>query len=424
MSISILQEQVKQLSNSENRFDVSKAIFLQGCIKLMQDIRMKSFDYSKYKTGAACVIDICKIGDARQKGAVADSFDFQSMLSIPDVKRSKNPEEAIKWIEAQITELAVYYGTTISGDIEYLAYQLFNDFGGLSVLDFVKFFAMCKKREFMTEYEHVKAQGISPDFILKWIAKYEEKRSVVVDGLVRDANGNVERKRNYTPLSVGNIAQNIVSSQEMETLERQANELRKAFTVSLHDKVTLNYEVGETVIPIQSEYMSEKKAGLFLFDFVLNYIAFDIEKAKAIVKGLSENMVNTYNSSSEESLAYFQSEGITLSEYKRQQAIQFVLSGQRKLTGAVPILEKAIEGSDKKAFFSKLGITENSETINVLSFVKSLTRGFESAYYEYLKRCISESNVPLELSQYAIQQALVFMKEYGLERPFGEYDNF
>ena len=166
LSISILQEQAKQLSKSENRFDVSKAIFLQGCIKLMQDIRMKSFDYSKYKTGVACVIDICKIGDARQKGAVADSFDFQSMLSIPDVKRSKNPEEAIKWIEVQITELAVYYGTTISGDIEYLAYQLFNDFGGLSVLDFVKFFAMCKKREFMTEYEHVKAQGISPDFIL------------------------------------------------------------------------------------------------------------------------------------------------------------------------------------------------------------------------------------------------------------------
>jgi len=425
LSISTLQEAIKRLSDSRDRFDISKAVFMQNGIKLMQDSRMKNYNFQSYSSITKCIEAICKVGSAIEKGAVADSFDFQSLMTLPELKTATNIDNAVEWLMAQMTELAVYYGTTISGDVEYLAWDLFNTYGGFSVLDFIKFFAMCKKREFMTDYEHVKVQGISPDFILKWIAKYEDKRSAAIDGLIRDANGNAD-KRSNTGLTVSTIVQAIHTPKEMEELERVASDMRRDFTLSLHDKVTFNYSVGTDVIPIESEYISEKKAGLFLFDFVFNFIAFDEQKAKNIVKHLSESMTSTYNSSNEESLLYLKSQGVVLSEYKRQQAIQFVLSGQRKLTGlmAIGLLEKSIDESGKKEVLQNLGFNEKFENYNTRSFVKALTRGFESSYYQYLQKSIECNSAPLEVHLYIIQQALIFLKNHGITRPFAEYDCF
>lgn len=380
----------------------------------MQDVRMRNFDFSKYRSLTSCVIEICKVGDAKEKGALADSFDFQSMLSVPEFKKSKNIDEAIKWLEAQIAELAIFYGTQITGDIEYLAYQLFNDFGGLSVLDFIKFFAMCKKREFVTDYEHVKVQGINPDFIIKWISKYEEKRFNATDALVRDANGNIE-SRSHLMLNAAQAISHIDVANEIKDLERRANELRKEFVASLHDKRTFEYEIGDEIIPIQSEYISEKKAGLFLYDFVLNFIAFEQKKATSIVKYLSEAMTQTYNESSEESLNYLREQGVTLSEYKRQQAIQFVLSGKKKLV-LMPILEGGVD--EKTEVFKKSGFN------NVKPFIQALIKAFESDYLTYLKSNIEKNNPPLEIQEYLIQRALYFLKENGLNRPFSQYDSF
>ncbi len=414
-----------EYKNSVNRYGVSLSHFYGCGVKLLRDARIQKIDLTPYSTIQELVASICKHGNALEKSALADAFDFTTLLSMPEVKDTKHPDLAIEFIKANLADLAIYFGTTTTGDSDMLAWLLFQEYGGLTMLDFIKFFSMCKKREFTGEFEFVKTQGINPDFIIKWIDKYCLLRDNALSVLERDSKDYHQEAR---PVSGASKEKGFALNATLKEMEDNARMMRAEFEKSLYEKGTMVFSDSGVDMEIPTDVMTVSGAKRQLFHYLFHFVSFDEDRTKASIKRLGERFTDEYNDLNADMKSYLEQQGTVLEEYKRQQAIQIAERIKRFLRTQVPVatLERALDNKtgmtqEVKNLLSSLGVTVPL-SVSMLSIAQMIVKNYEATYFDYLKTALDTQSYPLSIDQYIFQQVLILMKNTGIKRPFEEWD--
>lgn len=393
--------------------------------KLLRDARLQKVDMTDYATIQELVVSICKHGNALEKSALADAFDFTTLLSMPEVKETKHPDAAVEFIKANVADLAIYFGTTTTGDSDMLAWLLFQEYGGLTMLDFIKFFSMCKKREFTGEFEFVKTQGINPDFIIKWIEKYCRLRDNALSVLERDTKGYYEEAR---PISGESKVKGFALNATLKAMEDKARKIRMDFEKSLYEKRSMTVQVSGVNMDIPTDVMTALGAKRQLFHYIFHFVAFDEAATKAIIQRLGQQFTDEYHDLNAEMKAYFEEQGTVLEEYKRQQAIQIAERIKRFLRTQAPVatLEQALDNkegmtTESKDLLSSFGVTLPTAA-PLLSVAQMIVKNYEASYFDYLRMALESESYPLSIEQYTFQQVFMLLKNANIQRPFGELD--
>lgn len=393
--------------------------------KLLRDARLQKVELETYGSIQDLVISICKQGNALEKSALADAFDFTTLLSMPEVKETKHPDAAVDFIKANLADLANYFGTTTTGDTDMLSWLLFQEYGGLTMLDFIKFFSMCKKREFTGEFEFVKTQGINPDFIIKWMEKYCRLRDNAVEGLERDTKGYHEEAR---PVLGDARQKGFLLNADLKALEDKARKVRMDFEKSLYEKRVMTVQVSGVDMEIPTDVMTVMGAKRQLFHYIFHFVAFDEEATKSIIQRLGQQFTDEYQDLNAEMKAYFEQQGTVLEKYKRQQAIQIAERIKRFLRtdASVATLEQALDNkegmtTEAKDLLSSFGVTLPTAA-PLLSVSQMIVKNYEASYFDYLRMALASESYPLSIEQYTFQQVFMLLKNANIQRPFGELD--
>ena len=386
--------------------DISKEAFLTEGVNLLNDPRLMGFDKTKYDSLNSMVGAICMTGTSVQQAAVASAFSFTSVLAMPELKRFATTDERvlsiIKWLEVQLIDVAAFFGTKATGAMQELSWQLFSDYGGLTILDFTKFFAMCKKRAFVTEFEYVQTQGINPDFILKWLEKYVDKREEQIGTLSADVSAMLN-------VDISKAKQ--ANCGELKELSQKAAEMRKAYEERLTETYFRTVSMDGIDTQIRDTRDTLNAAKIRLYHFIINFVAFDDIEAKRITRQIGESLEREYANLDEASRLYFESQNITVDVHKQQEARRLVTTFTKRLRrmGPVAMLTDAMQlefDCNSVKLINRLGYTCTGAQPNKCStFAKFIIQQFEVGYVDYLKEATKQTVLPpLDAPDYLIQR--------------------
>ena len=113
--------------------------------------------------------------------AFADAFTEVACIGRPSLrsyrKRNQMTErEMLHCIYELLKDLCLFFDRPAPKQIKELIWQLYKDYMDFSLEDMVKFFDCCKKKRFTTPFQHISSKGITTDFLLDWISKYQKNR--------------------------------------------------------------------------------------------------------------------------------------------------------------------------------------------------------------------------------------------------------
>jgi len=405
---------------------LSQEQFLRSGSKLLSDPRLGNVR-TDYDSIFSLVGDICLSGTSVQQMAVSDAFGLDAVISMPELKRYATTNERvsniIKWLEVHLIDLAAFFGTKASGAMSEFAWQLYSDYGGLTILDFVKFFAMCKKRTFVSEFEHVQTQGINPDLIQKWLEKYCDKREDVIQGLQSDVN-------TYKVFDIEKADRNTAEHDEFKALQAKAVAMRKAYEAKYVESYMRLVNLDGQEFQIRDTRPTSDAAARMLLNFLINFVTFDEDEAMRLIRQIGERLEVEFNNLLPQEKAYFEQQGITLAVHKQQEATKTVAMFMRRLRkmGPIALLSNAMQDKFNRnpiEFTKSLGFTahDGKYPTQCRQLAKSLEKSFSIDYIGYLRVAVGQPLPPLDMPDYLIQRALHFLTIKGFETPVDELKN-
>lgn len=147
---------------------VSKSPHLQPLIK--EDISLEKL-----------LVSVILSRDGLALQAFADAFTVVACIGRPSLRscRRRNQmaeREMLHCIYELLKDLCLFFDRPAPKQIKELIWQLYKEYMDFSLEDMVKFFDCCKKKRFTTPFQHISSKGITTDFLLDWISKYQKNR--------------------------------------------------------------------------------------------------------------------------------------------------------------------------------------------------------------------------------------------------------
>ena len=126
------------------------------------------------------ILKVAAYGSPVQRGALARHLSPEIGLYFPSIVDLANKNggqmKVLSFIQDSIKMLSDHFGVSFSGNIDSVAFSIYQDYGGLSIADFLIFFERAKSGEYKQEFQHVAARGINYDFLKSWLDQYTEQR--------------------------------------------------------------------------------------------------------------------------------------------------------------------------------------------------------------------------------------------------------
>ncbi len=128
-------------------------------------------------TADQLLLSVAISGSQLERAALARHLTPAAAFAFPDVYRmananSKSMAASLGFLEKSIQSLAGHYGAAFVGDIKAISYGILQDYGGLTLADFLIFFEMAKAGKYKTDFQHIATRGITWDFLKSWIDSY------------------------------------------------------------------------------------------------------------------------------------------------------------------------------------------------------------------------------------------------------------
>jgi hypothetical protein len=153
---------------------------------------------AKGETVVRTISLIAFTGDKRQTNALGRCLSFEASYTMPslwsvittptanDKGIAYRRDQWATWLSGQVMKCAESLGVNFVGDADDMVDGLIEDFGGLSITDFVLFFCKVKQGAYKTEYEHINVRGLNRDYINNWLKEFVVEVNAAVDALQRD----------------------------------------------------------------------------------------------------------------------------------------------------------------------------------------------------------------------------------------------
>jgi len=339
--------------------------------------------------------------------------------------------------------LADHFGVNFNGDPDSVAYSIIQEYGGLSVADFLIFFERAKTRRYVLDYQHIASRGINADFLFSWLDQYVQEKTDDVeemyqkfkypDDKIADEPGNVERLKEIR------IAIEVKQRERAELLSR-AQTLRANFESELYESVlvTQYFKFQEveviksgdegilfdangnpTRVKVRQEVICDSgdpnrgrsevlpfrvpKDGSVdrlvkreLFEFVT------FGKSKE-----TEELFGAYKNRVWEKYQDEEGDTVALVNYEMKHALTQVSAVKRSLDVVTLIF----------ADLERKGVKGSPEQIR--GYVSDTLQGFEQTYFDdYLPYCFRVNCPPMTKDEYNLSVVLEYLVSQGQPNPF------
>jgi hypothetical protein len=209
----------------------------------MQEVALKGTSIQRTALAKHLILEACLAGE--ELSAIVRGPDARKRYAI--FVASGNPS-APGFIANYVAELAAFYGTEPKGNLFDLADHLFENFGGFTILEWVKFFENCKRGLYKTEYQHIASRGINADFLHDWAVAFQTEGQSAVDNLRRQSAEHAEQSgigQLDSGLPGQTIAERMAELEEERTrlniLESKAQKIRDQFEQDMTEVVPYTY---------------------------------------------------------------------------------------------------------------------------------------------------------------------------------------
>lgn len=171
-------------------------------------------------------------GNSFQRSVLAKQVDASAVFALPELK-----EIAVKFgfdatlsiIMDYLKDICAYHNSEFEGRIEEFAFQVYEEYGGLTLLDLAKFADACKSGKYITKFQTVSTRGVTAEFMLAWIKEYLEERGSVQDSLLNQVKDKAPKLEDVQQV-IEKAKEDVIDARQrkakMERLESEAEKLR------------------------------------------------------------------------------------------------------------------------------------------------------------------------------------------------------
>lgn len=187
-----LQDAIKsiKIENLNSVFDISDYRFKKEMLAALDDPRLVATDILKFATTSEAIIYLVLNKSGVEWRAMSENISIESALSQPSlfnlvssdvVSQNRMILLLIRFLES----LSKFFGSGTTQSAEELAWQIYSQFGHFSLEDFLIFSQKAKELAFTDKYQPITTQrGLTAEYILKWLQKYNAQREDARRGLV------------------------------------------------------------------------------------------------------------------------------------------------------------------------------------------------------------------------------------------------
>lgn len=337
-------------------------------------------------------LDVALCGSIPQRAAFVRNLNTKCVYAMPGIwdtakKSSKAFDICSGFIKANITLICDYYGTTYTGNLDSIAYDMIRDYGGLSVLDWMIFFENSKRGKYKTEYQSITTRGINAEYLRDWIGKYIHEREAARIEMNEDCK-NPSGGKSGLNRDISEFIEKIEKRRVIrEALESDAEMLRREWQRELYD-----IEVGEDEYPILVS--KPGSADLILRRNILEFVKFGIDE------GINDLFFKVIDQIQKKYGSDFES--IRDNELKviNSDVHRFIKNAK-----ANQIIAVWYDNEHPEPEYQ----ADHARAANIAKTVRHI----EECYYsEYLPECIAEKKVPLKKQEYIIRTAIMNFCKY------------
>ena len=169
-----------------------------GLFNLKSSLNFSAEIFSRYKNASAFLVHVALNGNREQRSEVAKCFDLKSVFSTSEIhpKNQKDAEFTAVYLKQEISDLAFDFGVEFKGDVSSMAYDIIQEYGGLTYLDCMKFFYNARMSKYKNDMQHVSARGLTREFLIDWLHKYMDERDIARVSIIN------EIKESNRPISI------------------------------------------------------------------------------------------------------------------------------------------------------------------------------------------------------------------------------
>jgi len=335
---------------------------------------------------------------------------------------------------------ADHFGVNFNGDLDSVAYSIVQEFGGLSIVDFLIFFERVKTGKYRQEFQHIASRGINADFLFSWLEAYVEEKTVEVDEMYQRfkiPSGEIDAT---AARKIGEIRRAIdQKAKEREDLIVRARNMRTGFESSLYESVVVVQafklqeedvvkvgKQGEIFDDLGRPFRVRVKKEVICDEDDPNVSRTDVLPFRVLKEGSIERLLKreifefiTFGKSKETEEFFEAFKNQTWEKYRKEENVvdlvriefKHALEQKRILKRTLDVrqvIESTLEKKGKRGTPSQ-----------VAAYVTDTLKGFEDSYFEeYLPFCFRTECPPMTKDEYFLSVLLEYLVSTGEPNPF------
>lgn len=419
-------------SAATNHYQMSLAVLYENAPKIFADDRLTGINPAGYETLEQYVTFILLNGSPVQRSALLDNLDTLSDIAMPEIKYlSRAPGTAL--LETYIRQTCQVMGCDFKGDLATVVSGLYDDYGGITIIEWARFFQGITQGKFKDEYQSVNTRGLNAEFLRDWLDQFYERRDKIIASLRKDMQAapvaepqnapTIEQIRQFQrdAVAIDGQVHNWRTEYEFKLTTRRIERIRDERKGDDGKTVVYEYDV-----PIIED--TERAAYTRLYDFIAVFYGFTGASTKEAIRDLTTiweferitldievEVAKFYRSRSKSLL-------LQLKKFVVENHRGLLTAGLRKIAEVNPsttAFVKALTGRDYEGDKPNTSIEPHLQEV-----ATKLIREFHDQYGDYVREAIAKDSFVLYRDEYTALRCIHHaVTTGGIEHPFTKIFN-
>lgn len=419
-------------SAATNHYHIALAYLYESAPKIFTDERLQATNPALFETLEQYLTEVLLHGTPVQRNAILDSLGINCDISMPEV-RHLGMTAGMSLIEKYTVETCRILGCDFKGDMPTVISMLYDDYGGMTIIEWARFFQHIAQGKYKDDYQSVNTRGLNAEFLRDWIEQFDTTRGDIVHKLRKELPDvpvaepqnapTIEQIRQFQrdAVAIDGQVHNWRTEYEFKLTTRRIERIRDERKGDDGKTVVYEYDV-----PIIED--TERAAYTRLYDFIAVFYGFTGVSTRDAIRDLTTiweferitldievEVAKFYRSRSKSLL-------VQLKKFVVENHRGLLTAGLRKIAEANPstgAFVKALTGREYEGDKPHTGIEPHIQDV-----ATKLIREFHDQYGDYVREAIAKDSFVLYRDEYialrCIHHAVI---TGGIEHPFTKIFN-
>lgn len=408
---------------------MSLAVLYENATRIFADDRLAGINPAGYETLEQYVTFILLNGSPVQRSALLDNLDTLSDIAMPEIKYlSRAPGTAL--LETYIRQTCQIMGCDFKGDLATVVSGLYDDYGGITIIEWARFFQGITQGKFKDEYQSVNTRGLNAEFLRDWLDRFYERRDKIIASLRKDMQAAPAESGEFNPAAFEEVKRVQRESLALDGEVRAWRvEYENLLTTTRMGKIAVTEKTDdgkliqvEQNVPLIDDL--PEAAYTRLFDFIAAFYAFDGQDVKQIIADMTVTweLERVIDFPDTESKQFYRSRAKMLLSSLRKFAVAstgraMLDEAVKKIAGAHPLTGDFFRAITGKPYTGdKPHVAIGPYLVEVAS---KLMGEFHDAYGTDARRLLESGSFVLYRDEYIALRCIHWsVKTAGMEHPF------